>query len=263
MNLLRAFFIAVVFVGASVDAEATTVVAIRTRTEVVIAADSMASGGADFRVEEAVCKIRVHGNTVVATAGFMSSPPLGISIESLVRETFSSERCVRENVDQFTRRFIPAMEQVIRWAQKHSAQDWSEYQRAECFQALFAGFEHGEAILLHRTFACLADFQGRAYVIPARRADCPGDCIRDGLRYVALGESEELTVLAKPESFWKEHQDRTAAARLLVAAEVRGKPDRVGPPINIVRITENGVECADCSDLCQAEVERGRSAKVP
>ena len=180
-----------------------------------------------------------------------------------MRETFSSNHSVRENADQFTRRFIPAMEQVIRWAQKHSVQDWSEYQRGECFQAEFAGFENGEAILLHRTFACLADFQGRAYVISARRADCPGDCFRDGLRYVPLGEAEALTVVAKRDSFWREHRDRAAAARLLVATEVRVKPDRAGPPINIVPVTESGVECVDCSEKCRAEIDGGRSANAP
>jgi hypothetical protein len=226
---------------------ATTVIAVRTPAAVVIAPDSMASGGTGFRVKADVCKIRRVGDVVFASAGFMANLPLQIDVYRIAQESACVSCPVREYAQRFTDRFLPAMAAELRWAKEHDAEAWAEYQRAECFQAVFAGVEQGVPSLVLRTFRCAADFQGRPFVVPARSMDCPGDCDESVLRYIPLGAGRAVKPAPK---FWREHEDVAGAARFLVEEQMRASSDRVGGSITVVRITAAGVTCVECSSSC-------------
>ena len=64
-------------------AEATTIVVVRSAFNVYIGADSLRREG-DARSE--ICKIKRHGDTVVAIAGFMAAQGSPVSIETALDE---------------------------------------------------------------------------------------------------------------------------------------------------------------------------------
>jgi hypothetical protein len=228
------------------SAVGTTIVAVWTPSEVVIAADSMVSGGRDFAVKGETCKIRLLGPTVFASAGFVANLPLQVDVYRIAEESVADSP--REHAERFATRFIAEMGRVVRWAKEHEPEAWVEYQRNECFQAVFAGVENETPVLLLRTFRCAADFQGRPFVIRERSLDCPGDCDPAGLRYLPLGTARSER---PPVTFWREHKDVATAVRLLVEEQMKANPDRVGGSVSVVRVRTTGLACVACPPPCQ------------
>lgn len=152
-------------------AAGTTIIAVWTRAEVVLAADSMVSGGHNFAIKGDMCKIRVIGPTLFASAGFVADFSLQVDVHRIAQETGGGS--VREHAEHFSERFLAEMDRVVRWAKEHDREAWSEYQRKECFEAVFAGVEDKMPVLLLRTFRCAADFQGRPFVTVARSMELP------------------------------------------------------------------------------------------
>lgn len=232
---------------------ATTVIALRSPEDIVIAADSMTSGGEDFHEKGSTCKIRRVGPAVVASAGFLLHLPLDIDALRLAGDACAGTASVRACADAFTPRMLAAMGHVLAWSRQHDPAALAEYERGECFGAVFAGVDAGIPILLLRSFRCARDFQGRPFVTLDRSTNCPGDCDPWGWRYVPLGTARGVT---PPIEYWQAHESLAAGARELVAEQERVASDRVGGPIAVVRVSGDGVACVECSPRCASAVLR-------
>lgn len=115
-----------------------------------------------------------------------------------------------------------------------------EYQGKEVLQVVFAGFEQGIPVVSFRSFVAETLPSGAIYFHLAQQQDCPGDCTKD-VRAHYLGENAVILahMSQTPPALGT---DRTLAgiANFLVQLEIADKPNTVGLPIDILRLSNKG-----------------------
>ena len=243
---------------------ATTIVAIRTNKNIVLAADSKEytlATASQPRSVQSVCKIRQSGSVFFTTAGLRRThnPQTGqvlFNLDDEISAMIASGGTFSQIADRIMSSIPPRLQAVYD-------------QRAGVFPTItviLATTEDGILKLIRCRFEPV-----ERYVIPfgfgmqvaASRADCPESC-KDGYMLWVDGEVQALgEFLDQLNSAGTERNirdvikrslaDPVAVARELVQMQIDAKGDIVGPPIDILQITKGGAKWIqrkkECPDI--------------
>ena len=206
------------------ELSATLILAYRDGSEVIIAADSLRTIRTTPPVRIAACKILNFGDVVFAGAGDTTLPGDGFSIDSITaslqeRKGVGAET-LEERITKFDREAIAAFEKLH--AQRRTT-------RPVTFTYIVGFVREGHPVVYSRR---LKSADGVAEI-------GEWEMLPDG-EVLAAGQPDVLDHLAGARG-----PDRPGTAALLEAViqhQARRTPNKVGGPVDIIRLTTNGVE---------------------
>jgi hypothetical protein len=228
--LRRAGILVLVFLVSEDLATATTIVIMRTTTGFVVGADSLA------RVEEIngtlhaahICKVGSLGaNQYVAVAGILEFLPSGLDTWRIIAARDGLLSAKGAQIESELRGLLDA---TAPWS--------AEPVRVQV--ALF-GFEAGRPVVLLSTYESKVDGAGK--IVSGTSTQFLSDEV------LLLGEIAAAADFAKSRGRINK-DDPVAGVRELIQAQIQATPDRVGPPINILRIDAAGYTWAEEGHVC-------------
>lgn len=230
---LRAAMLMVILLSWTEGVHATLVVVYRSSEEVIIAADSLRTVETAPPSRMLVCKIRSFGDVVFASAGRSSLPGGVFSLNAMTANLRAENGLVngglRNRISRFDKYTVAAFKKV------HSQ---SLEVGPITFTYILSFVQEGRPVVYTRT---LKSLDGRAEI--------------GGVE--TLPEDQVLLV-GQPE--FSNHRssvrvrDNAPPAELLeaiIAHQAQGLPNKVGGPVDIIRITAKGVEWLQRKPQCR------------
>jgi hypothetical protein len=231
--LRRAGILVLVFLVSEDLATATTIVIMRTTTGFVVGADSLA------RVEEIngtrhaghICKVGSLGpNQYVAVAGIVEFLPSGLDTWRIIEKIAATGGLLPAKGAQIESELRGLLDATAPWSAEP----------VEVQVALF-GFEAGRPVVLLSTYESKVDGAGK--IVSTTSTQLLSDEV------LLLGEFAAAADFAKSRGRTNK-EDPVAGVRELIQAQIQATPDRVGPPINILRIDAAGYTWAEEGHVC-------------
>jgi hypothetical protein len=263
----RSFLIALALslAAAARPARATTVVAVKTPTEVVIGADSKVTDTFGNAFERQACKIVPAGSVVFAYEGMARDRRTGFDVARTARAALLARReaTAAERVGDMTGALADALFAELPRLKRLDPDTYRVKVEGRVFlKILVAAFEGGRPLLFVRHFRAApsrADIVGVTVIPDDCLADCGGGA---GATHVMrfLGESEAIEGLAEETpGFWDEGV--AEGVRRLVETEIAARAEYVGPPVDILRLDRSGARWVQKKPACPATQQTRRGAR--
>ena len=235
-------------------AYATTIAGIRTPAQVVIAADSLGTARG-YRIEstQPVCKIFTVKDTAFAIAGLVKDPAWNFDAENLTADSLRRQNRLTETANDLAERLTAMLGSYLERLKKGNPYLYGkllEEQDGAITSILLTAYEGDQPVAIGLSFRASEETGGRVR-ITATRVACPGDC-PDGVMYFFLGERRPI------DRYIAEHgRDRllpaSSGAPFLVQLVIDGGSKFVGPPIDVMIISRQGVSWHARKEGCGGE----------
>ena len=231
--LRRVAILVLVFLVSEDLATATTIVILRTTTGFVVGADSLA------RVEEIngtrraghICKVGSLGpNQYVAVAGILEFLPSGLDTWRVIEKIAARGGLLPAKGAQIESELRGLLDATAPWSAEPVK-----------VQVALLGFEAGRPVVLLSTYESKVDGAGK--IVSTTSTQLLSDDV------LLLGEFAAAADFAKSRSRINK-EDPVVGVRELIEAQIQATPDRVGPPINILRIDAAGYAWVEEGDVC-------------
>ena len=253
-NPLPSLALLVLCLWGAAPAHATTIVVARTTSEIVIGADSKVTDTFGNDLNRRACKIRQVGNLFVALEGLEIDRQTGFSVPVILNKalTLTASAPADEKVSMLMGFLVSGLLNELSHLKTHEPETYfRKIEGGQLFlRIIVAGFENGRPLVFVRSFRALQYNPGQIGV-----AVIPDDCLENCQGTVVtryLGESDAIEGLPEETpNFWK--AGLRAGVRTLIETEIAARSEYVGPPIDIVRINQNGAQWIqkkpECNDL--------------
>lgn len=244
MNRLFRTLAVVALTSASVlTARATSVVAVRTPKMIVIAGDSKTVMGTDVGL---LCKVRVVNDVAYGESGILMVPSRQFVATDIVGRALDHEGGLSVRADAFSRDIVEPLTKLSTELREGDPPGYVKLVKDKVvFSVVFAAFEDHMAKMIMRYWTA-SEKDGRVVLTQSNYA-CPGDCETG---YVALGDNDAVTAdVVKHPAIWKD-LGLEVAVRHLVEDEIMDMPDAVGPPVEILRVSEGGIQWVEDPGSC-------------
>ncbi len=259
MRILSIIFVLLSFVS---SAFATSIVAVMNNDEIVIGADSkstltLAGGGKGDPESITKCKIVQAGDLFFASAGSAGLGSIGaggaVDREFDIKETIARGLQVRGGIDEKVRNLEKVLAaDLARVAEKARQDNFAfflrRFARQPVHTVIIGGLDNGELVLRVRTFRPIISPSGSLSFDIGRYA-CPGDC-QSPFITIFEGQTEAIRNYLQDHVLFLHFVDPITAVRDLVKLEIATDPSSVGPPVDILRLTKNGVKWVQRKPLC-------------
>ncbi|MBK8813398.1 MAG: hypothetical protein IPN69_22090 [Acidobacteria bacterium] len=220
---------------------ATTIVAVKTKKEIVIGADSKVTDTFGNTKAKFACKIISAGGVVFAYAGFARDTQTGFDVPEIVAGSLeqNSKKPIAEKVEILAATIVERLNVELPLLKQNSFVTYREKIEGRTFlRILVAGFEKKKPVLLVRQFRIGQIADGSIGVIVSKN-DCDAKCKGTNVTRF-LGETEAIDGLPEEtKDFW--NQGLAAGVRKLVEIQIAAREEYVGPPIDVVSITSKGL----------------------
>ncbi|MBD0326951.1 MAG: hypothetical protein ICV68_10995 [Pyrinomonadaceae bacterium] len=244
------------------QAAATTIVAVKTRHEIVIGADSKVTDTFGGATANQACKIVQAGNLFFAYEGMARNRRTGFDIVKLAAQALALKptASLAEKVSILTG-FVTSrlFTELPNIKQNDPATYREKMEGGQTFLTiLVAGFEGGEPFLFIRGFRAVP--LGRQKIgVSVVPDDCLADC-REEIVVKSLGETAAIEGLPEETpGFWT--GGVVEGVRRLIETEIAARSEYVGPPIDILRIDKAGAEWIQKKPSCPGIDKRPSSTK--
>lgn len=241
-------------------AKATTIVAVKTDTEIVIGADSKVTDTFGNASANQACKIVQAGNVFFAYAGFARDSKTGFSIPQIASGALNQKPglSIGEKTKILTRAVTGKLNVEIPLLKKNDFVTYREKIEGKIFlRILVAGFESNKPVLLVRQFRLGQTDEKKVSVIVSED-DCDAKCKGKNITRF-LGETAAIDGLPEEvPDFWKD--GLAAGVRKLIETQIAAREEYVGAPIDILQISGKGAAWIQKKPSC-AEIENASSRK--
>lgn len=214
---------------------ATTVVAVRTQTAIVIGADSKLRTVEAPGIWPSSCKIKVTNNVAFANAGLLGNSVTKFALDDEAKQFMTMKGPLIERVQLFQSSVILKLGKTISRLKINSPRYFAEeIDGKNVTQIIFAAEDRGNLRLLVREFASLKGTGGQVSV----RAK---DVQSNDAGAIALGRTDAIEKAIKhpPPTFANSLEDRV---KYLIQLEIDHQPQYVGPPISLLRVERGKIE---------------------
>jgi hypothetical protein len=221
----------------------TTIVARMTPNEIVVAADSKGSVvSADSTTQLSVCKIASLRKYFFAASGLVKSRDGTVDAYALAFDVSGYTKPLLATVTDFAVRMIDPLRARLEGLRSENSQKFRETLSKEALQTIFFGVENRKLILVALVFSVSLNTNNKVQ-ITAQRFIFDKKCL------LVLGESDAAYELEKTSGFWI--KGSVNGVRRMVEAAVVAKPENVGPPIDVLRLTRTQTEWIDRRIECK------------
>ena len=225
----------------------TSIVAIKTPTQVVLGADSKVKyftpdgPGPDARE----CKIVQEGSVFFGVAFVASNTKTGFDAEDIAARAIRRARTIEEIVTEFQTMVTGPLRRALKALPQYYWRD--EVKDKAQFQIVFAAMERGFPVLCGIDIRAAGDSfnlipQTIGLCRPIERTNGPSGVLSFGLHNAidAYLPTHQGSILRDP----------AAGVRTLIQLEVDEDKDHVGPPINILRLNKQGAKWLNNEENC-------------
>lgn len=257
--LVISVFLLLQFLGVPASGGATTIVAVRTSTEIYLGVDSRVTGvrpnGTVYY--DVKCKIGQVGRIFFAAAGPYEYEPTGLNIRQLLTEAQRPGTSVHETVERFANLYVDALTRTSRNAQKDSPMVYNKYfLNGRVYVYLFV-FDNEIPLFFERIFAVQSS--NDSVTIKTEQRDCPPGCSSSEPTLIAIGYADVMKNVTtdalktfSPIEFINE----------VIQASIREDPDhKSGGPIDILHLNKDGARWVqkkkECAEIQPDEGEHG------
>lgn len=243
-------------------AQATTIVVARSANEIVIGADSKVTNTLGDAVNRRACKIFQLGNFFIALEGLEIDRKTGFSVREISTAALQLRPAASaaEKISILMGYLVSGLLVELPYLKNHEPEAYfRKIEGGQLFlRVVVAGFENGRPLVFVRSFRALQYNPGQIGV-----AVIPDDCLENCQGAVVtryLGESDAIEGLPEETpNFWR--AGLSAGVRTLIETEIAARSEYVGPPIDIVKINQNGAQWIqkkpECNDVpSKASTER-------
>ena len=229
---------------------ATTVAVLKTQSEIVAGADSMGlfvTG--KQRISHRFCKIHEVHDFFIASAGFYDTRAgQRLNITEIVRSVTQKGDPLAVAVNRSSSAIVSALSQVLSDARKDAAL-YNFLVRGNVV-TFFFGFEDGRpAAYVDRTIITPRE-QSSAPLIESTQEKCGPLCIPpDGHPYLMHTSSQAMDDFrSKNPNLLRD--DPVAFVRSVILSDIAANKNRSGPPVDILRLDQNGPTWIDKKPNC-------------
>lgn len=228
----------------------TTIVVARTRSEIVIGADSKVTDTFGNDLSQQLCKIVPAGNLFLAFEGLKQNRQTGfnvidLSVKALQRETRAS---ADDRVSILTGFMTSRLFRELLFLKQHDEPTYLRKIQGQIFlRIVVAGFEQNRPLIFVRQFRAV-QLNANNIAVEVISDDCGRECQGEVVTRF-LGEADAIDGLAEDTpGFWS--QGLASGVRQLVETEIGAREEYVGPPVDLVRITASGAEWIQRKSVC-------------
>lgn len=218
----------------SIEAKATTVIAVWTPNSTFIAADGKLSHSSENSAS-AGCKVNVANNVFWAAAGLTQDTSTGYSVNRLVDKAMSEPLSLDERISSFeadaTKSLTVSTNAMFK---NHRSVFDRNISHSAALEVVFSGYANGINHLITLSFAARFDPDSKAVrVYTTENMSCPcGESYSKTIGFHSVIDAElrrDPGILDKP-------TENGGALKQLIELQIASSPDAVGPPISIVEI---------------------------
>lgn len=224
-------------------AEATTIVAARSATEIVIGADSKVTDTFGNRVAARACKIVQAGNVFFAYAGFARDAKTNFSVPQIAADALKIKpnTSLSEKTSLLANYITAKLSVELPYLKKNEWNTYREKIEGKIFlRILVAGFERGKPALFVRQFR-VAQINPNKIDVVVSSDDCGAKNCKGNVVTRFLGEIDAIDGLPEETpGFWK--NGLISGVKSLVETEIAARDEYVGAPVDILRITAKGAQ---------------------
>jgi hypothetical protein len=216
----------------------TSIVGIRTPTQVIVSSDSLVSHSAN--TPETACKIFMLGRKkAFALARLAEIHALNFSAPRLALQAAKAGGTVMETEASFRELVTPQLTSVLQDMKDQAPSSFANFSGI-ALETLFFGTDRSVPQLIRTTYRPAVGENGKV-TISTHQAECPGNCA-NGSALLAIGEQASIVAKLNGTSFkFPSDEDAQATLERWVQWEIDGESDIVGPPIATIRIDASGV----------------------
>lgn len=255
---IRGWLLSLMVLSAMVaQASATTIIAIRTKDRILMAADSLAQDPARGDKRSDYCKIRQTPKGVFAASGLVFLDYNRYDADRVITRAISETRTLRAAVRRAEKDLEPFLTSSLRTL-KAVKSPWVDVylsQRIPMLSFIVCGFEKGVPVCIKREIFIQADEE--RWDLTFSGSECPGDCPADNdFMIISIGETDAIDKFLG--QFRYIEIDRNGPDRIpvlleqLVEMEIADKPKNVGPPVDIVEVTAGRIRWIKRKGACTA-----------
>jgi hypothetical protein len=231
-------------------ARATTIVAVKTDSEIVIGADSKVTDTFGNTTGKQACKIVQSGSAFFAYAGFAFNRKTNFSVPQIAADALK----IKPNATLTEKTALltgVVASRLFTELQILKRDDWDTYREkieGKIFlRILVAGFENGKPALFVRQFRAV-QVSPQIIGVSVLPDDCGADC-RGEFVTRFLGETAAIDGLPEETpDFWK--SGLAAGVKSLLKTQIAAREEYVGAPIDILRVTARNAEWIQKKPLC-------------
>jgi len=224
------------FVG---NAQATSIIVVRTPTVIVLGADSKRIFGSTGKSASA-CKIGISKNVVWAAAGMVETSGGSFSAHRMAADSIAAPGDLGTRVADFERTVMVKLRDRLNGS-TGKRREWilRRVENQPALEVVFAAFEEDVPHIYVTEFYAEPDGITGAFAIRVKRSESPSTTFPNSTIF-ALGRHKvaEATIHSTP-TMWAT-LGLAGAVRHLIELEIAAGPEEVGPPIAIVKITKKG-----------------------
>jgi hypothetical protein len=225
----------------------TSIVAIRTPDEIVVAADSRVIDEKGKPSPYPFCKIiALDKQMFFAVSGVLDITDSPYHLIDLAQRARKAALAYGNGSFDVTQLFIdakviPAIDKALNSLETETREKVEK--RTRLFEYVLFGFEKGALTIHYRSFQPVRGSpDNRINAARGEAIDCPGipGLCPPGDFFRPLGRNDVIYKFISEHPFpW--YASATEVGRFLVTLEIIGEPAFVGPPVDIVRITKDGI----------------------
>ena len=240
---LTAGLVAILLAGATV--RATTLVVIRTPHQVIIAADSLVVWHGTDQGTPLTCKLDTHGDVIFAIAGLMLESDF--DARRFVRLVLDTPGSLEQRALVLERVLRGPLLGMLRRIRRELPRQFAEQlESGFVLNVTIAAFRNRVAELEMRDFYAETTPTGelRLRVV---RVSCPRDCPQPT---EVFGVGETAAMMQHLSSLPRFPAELPGLAKQLVEIEIDDVPALVGPPVDVVRAGDAGIEWLQRKPAC-------------
>jgi hypothetical protein len=246
--LLICVFVFLQFLGVPALGKATTIVAVRTPTDIYLGAESKVIGALpDGTVYyEMKCKIGQVGKIFFASAGPYEYKPTGLNIRLLLMQAERPGASINQTVERFATLYADALTRTSRTAQKESPMVYNKYFLNGHVYVYFFAFENEVPRHFGRTFTIQSS--NDPVTVGIEKHDCPLGCPSTeptihGIGYADVVNNVSSNVLKTRPPF--------QVITEVIEASINEDPDlKSGGPIDILHLNKDGARWVQKKKEC-------------
>ncbi|MFQ5649372.1 MAG: hypothetical protein ACE5IY_05475 [bacterium] len=194
-----------------------------------------------------ICKIVKCGNLFFAAAGIIEIEEIGFDLYEIARQAGLSEKPASDKIRRIENSIIAPLTKTLSKVRQTAPPIYDHYVQSGPVQLALFGIEAYQPVLLVRGFTVRDTGQGQISVV---RDSSRCRNYSNGTWTAILGRNKEIfDFLADHPKFW--NLGPVAGIRRLIEIEVKAVPEEVGPPIDLLRVTEKGAEWIQRKATCQ------------
>lgn len=247
----KIFILALIAQFFAFHARATTIVAVKTKNEIVIGADSKVTDTFGNALPVETCKIVQAGNVFFTYAGFARNNETGFSIPQIAKAALESKPKAKmsEKIEILTKTVVEKLDAEILVLREKSFPTYREKIEGKIFlRILVAGFDKGKPALYVRQFR-LGQTSEKGVGVVVINDDCDRKCKGENVTRF-LGETAAIDGLPEEtKDFWK--TGLAAGVTSLIETQIAAREEYVGPPIDILQITKKNAVWIRKKDSCR------------